>query len=231
MRRHDVLSNQAPSSAQARCESFCADSVHRHDDHPGGVSARAYGGSGHSAEHQEYFDSAVHCPTASRAPPWSSWSPRTRCTWTAYWSARCNDVVANQGPFFAPLKAALMAQNDRSFARRAANRDRQTRSHHHGRQEHALQRAEENHDDMQRSRVRQGVLCRGRTRKGGDLNGRRKSGQRVPTGLAPYYRRYELPWSPSEEMERRFRTILRNLGIVFAIVAIVLPFPAAAPSA
>ena len=30
--------------------------------------------------------------------------------------------------------------------------------------------------------------------------------QRVPTVLPPYYRRYELPWSPSEEMERRFRT-------------------------
>jgi len=42
--------------------------------------------------------------------------------------------------------------------------------------------------------------------------------------LAPYYRRYELPWSPSEEMERRFRTILRNLAIVFAIIAILMPF-------
>src|ERR1700722_11000431 len=47
---------------------------------------------------------------------------------------------------------------------------------------------------------------------------------RIPTGLAPYYRRYELPWSPSEEMERRFRTILRNLAIVFAILAILMPF-------
>src|ERR1700730_1312066 len=26
-----------------------------------------------------------------------------------------NDVMANQGPFFAPLKAALMAQNERSL--------------------------------------------------------------------------------------------------------------------
>src|SRR3984957_4107909 len=48
--------------------------------------------------------------------------------------------------------------------------------------------------------------------------------QRIPTGLAPYYRRYELPWSPSEEMERRFRSILRNLAIVFAIFAVLLPF-------
>jgi periplasmic protein TonB len=48
--------------------------------------------------------------------------------------------------------------------------------------------------------------------------------QRVPTGLAPYYRRYELPWSPSEEMERRFRTILRNIAIVFAIIAVLMPF-------
>src|ERR1700722_8074331 len=48
--------------------------------------------------------------------------------------------------------------------------------------------------------------------------------QRVATGLAPYYRRYDLPWSPSEEMERRFRTILRNLAIVFAIFAVLMPF-------
>jgi TonB family protein len=48
--------------------------------------------------------------------------------------------------------------------------------------------------------------------------------QRIPTGLAPYYRRYELPWSPSEEMERRFRAILRNLAIVFAIFAVLMPF-------
>jgi protein TonB len=47
---------------------------------------------------------------------------------------------------------------------------------------------------------------------------------RAPTGLVPYYRRYDLPWSPSEETERRFRVILRNLAIVFAIVAIILPF-------
>jgi TonB family protein len=44
------------------------------------------------------------------------------------------------------------------------------------------------------------------------------------TGLAPFYRRYELPWSPAEEMERRFRTILRNLAIVFAIFAVLVPF-------
>jgi TonB family protein len=48
--------------------------------------------------------------------------------------------------------------------------------------------------------------------------------QGVSIGLPPYYRRYELPWSPSEEMERRFRAILRNLVIVFAIFAILMPF-------
>jgi periplasmic protein TonB len=46
----------------------------------------------------------------------------------------------------------------------------------------------------------------------------------IATGLAPYYRRYDLPWSPSEEMERRFRVILRNLTIVFAIIAVLMPF-------
>jgi periplasmic protein TonB len=48
--------------------------------------------------------------------------------------------------------------------------------------------------------------------------------QRPAAALVPYYRRYELPWSPSEEMERRFRAILRNLVIVFAILAILIPF-------
>ena len=47
---------------------------------------------------------------------------------------------------------------------------------------------------------------------------------RTPTGLVPYYRRYDLPWSPSEEMERRFRTILRNLAIAFGIIAVIMPF-------
>ncbi|HLN49235.1 MAG TPA: AgmX/PglI C-terminal domain-containing protein [Steroidobacteraceae bacterium] len=49
--------------------------------------------------------------------------------------------------------------------------------------------------------------------------------QRAPAAtLAPYYRRYDLPWSPSEEMERRFRAILRNLTIAFAIIAVLMPF-------
>jgi periplasmic protein TonB len=46
----------------------------------------------------------------------------------------------------------------------------------------------------------------------------------VPTGLVPYYRRYDLPWAPSEETERRFRVILRNLAIVFTIIALIMPF-------
>ncbi len=48
--------------------------------------------------------------------------------------------------------------------------------------------------------------------------------QRTPTGLPPYFRRYELPWSPAEEMERRFRVILRNLVIALAIIAVVIWF-------
>jgi protein TonB len=47
---------------------------------------------------------------------------------------------------------------------------------------------------------------------------------RTPTGLPPYYRRYELPWSPAEEMERRFRVILRNLVIALAIIAVLIWF-------
>ena len=42
------------------------------------------------------------------------------------------------------------------------------------------------------------------------------------TPLAPFYRRYELPWSPSEEMERRFRAIFRNLVILFVILGLAM---------
>jgi TonB family protein len=47
---------------------------------------------------------------------------------------------------------------------------------------------------------------------------------RAATVMAPYYRRYDLPWSPSEEMERRFRTIFRNFAILFLIFAVAIPF-------
>lgn len=43
------------------------------------------------------------------------------------------------------------------------------------------------------------------------------------TGLAPYYRLYDLPWSPTEEVEARFRKVVRNAFIVFAIFAILIP--------
>src|ERR1700739_4823813 len=56
------------------------------------------------------------------------------------------------------------------------------------------------------------------------MAGATPAAHRVPTTLPPYYRRYELPWSPSEEMERRFRAILRNLAIVFAIFAVLMHF-------
>lgn len=41
--------------------------------------------------------------------------------------------------------------------------------------------------------------------------------------LAPYYRLYDLPWSPTEEVEARFRRVVRNAFIVFAIVAVLIP--------
>jgi len=41
--------------------------------------------------------------------------------------------------------------------------------------------------------------------------------------LAPYYRLYDLPWSPTEEVEARFRKVVRNAFIVFAIFAILIP--------
>ena len=44
------------------------------------------------------------------------------------------------------------------------------------------------------------------------------------TFIAPYYRLYELPWSPTAEVERRFRVVVRNVLIVFALIGIIIPF-------
>ncbi len=38
------------------------------------------------------------------------------------------------------------------------------------------------------------------------------------------YRQYELPWSPDAAAEQRFRRILRNVFIVYAVLAVVIPF-------
>jgi protein TonB len=40
--------------------------------------------------------------------------------------------------------------------------------------------------------------------------------------IAPYYRVYELPWSPTEDAERRFHKVLRNAFIVFGILALII---------
>jgi periplasmic protein TonB len=47
---------------------------------------------------------------------------------------------------------------------------------------------------------------------------------RMQSGLAPYFRRYELPWSPLEDMEQRFRRIFRSLIVVFILLAVIIPF-------
>ena len=39
-----------------------------------------------------------------------------------------------------------------------------------------------------------------------------------------YFRLYELPWAPGAEAEQRFRRILRNVFIVYAVFAVVIPF-------
>jgi protein TonB len=42
--------------------------------------------------------------------------------------------------------------------------------------------------------------------------------------IAPYYRNFELPWSPTEDVERRFRLSLRNALIGFAVLGLIVPF-------
>jgi len=39
-----------------------------------------------------------------------------------------------------------------------------------------------------------------------------------------YYRQYDLPWSPKEEVEARFRRVVRNALIIFAIIGLLIPF-------
>lgn len=43
------------------------------------------------------------------------------------------------------------------------------------------------------------------------------------TTLVPFYRLYDLPWSPTEEVEQRFRKVMRNALIVFVIMAVLIP--------
>ena len=40
--------------------------------------------------------------------------------------------------------------------------------------------------------------------------------------LAPYYRLYDLPWSPTEEVEQRFRKVMRNAIIAFVVMAVLI---------
>ncbi|MGD9841699.1 MAG: TonB family protein [Steroidobacteraceae bacterium] len=48
------------------------------------------------------------------------------------------------------------------------------------------------------------------------------------SALVPYYRTFELPWSPTAEVEQRFRKVVRNCLIAFAVLIVVmtlLPLP------
>ena len=40
--------------------------------------------------------------------------------------------------------------------------------------------------------------------------------------MAPYYRQYDLPWSPKLEVEQRFRKLMKRLLIVFLIMTVVM---------
>lgn len=42
--------------------------------------------------------------------------------------------------------------------------------------------------------------------------------------LAPFYRHYELPWSPTAEVEQRFRRVVRNSLIAFVALGLIIPF-------
>jgi len=42
--------------------------------------------------------------------------------------------------------------------------------------------------------------------------------------IAPYYRLYELPWSPTAEVEERFRRYVKRLAIIFLLFGVIIPF-------
>lgn len=45
----------------------------------------------------------------------------------------------------------------------------------------------------------------------------------MSTAALPFYRLYELPWSPGSEAEERFRKILRNCFIAYLVFGILIP--------
>ena len=45
----------------------------------------------------------------------------------------------------------------------------------------------------------------------------------MSTAALPYYRLYELPWSPGAESEERFRKILRNCFIAYLVFGVLIP--------
>jgi len=49
--------------------------------------------------------------------------------------------------------------------------------------------------------------------------------------IAPYFRQYELPWSPSDLVESRYRRLLRNLLIIFLVLGILIPLLPRTPTA
>jgi periplasmic protein TonB len=44
----------------------------------------------------------------------------------------------------------------------------------------------------------------------------------MSVGLAPYFRRFELPFAVTEESERKFKKLLRNLLIIATVLAIIM---------
>ena len=117
-------------------------------------------------------------------------------------------VVANPGPVFAPLKAALMAQNDKVLAgaQKADIAKREVTIMGDKNMPYSvLKRIMLTCSDAEYGKVSFAVVERERAAQLAWPPQQIPRNARSAPGLAPYYRRYELPWSPSEEMERRFR--------------------------
>ena len=126
-------------------------------------------------------------------------------------------LEASPDAVIAPLQLALQSQADKVLAG-AAKEDIEDREITiMGDKQHAVRGAAQSHGDRHRCRLRQGVARRhrARVRRRGPGPSRGAYGvadqlsRRNRMTLAPYYRLFDLPWSPTEEAEQRFRKVLR----------------------
>ncbi len=128
------------------------------------------------------------------------------------------DVGRSREPVVEPLRVKLRKQVEEPARRGRGG----ARGHRHGGEVAALCGAAPDRRELRGGRLHQGVARRGRARAGLRQPARGLSRHRGRPSIAIY----ELPWTPSEEEERRFERVLGavlGLFIGFGIVIPLLP--------